>query len=55
LPDKTVINRLFSVIAPLYNERKGGYTRILKIGEREGDNAEVAIIELVDKEKIKAE
>ena len=55
LPDKTVINRLFSVIAPLYNERKGGYTRILKIGEREGDNAEVAIIELVDKEKIKVE
>ena len=55
LPDKKAINKLFSTIAPLYTERNGGYTRILKVGEREGDNAEVAIIELVDKEKIKAE
>jgi large subunit ribosomal protein L17 len=53
LPNKKAVGKLFSVIAPLYNDRSGGYTRILKIDERDGDNSKVAIIELVDKEKLK--
>lgn len=43
------VQKLFSDIAPRLKDRKGGYTRILKAGFRQGDNAPVAIIELVDK------
>ena len=42
-----VVNNLFDEIAPKYAERNGGYTRIVRIGVRRGDNAEMAIIELV--------
>ncbi len=45
--DKDVLKKLFDDIAPTYKERQGGYTRIIKVGERKGDNAELAIIELV--------
>ncbi|MFP4416102.1 MAG: 50S ribosomal protein L17 [Chitinispirillaceae bacterium] len=44
---KDVLKKLFDDIAPTYKDREGGYTRILKLGERRGDNAEMSIIELV--------
>ncbi|GGE47448.1 50S ribosomal protein L17 [Agaricicola taiwanensis] len=44
------VQKLFSVIAERYKERPGGYTRILKAGFRHGDNAPVAVIELVDRD-----
>lgn len=48
IKDKEVVKELFSSIVPALGERKGGYTRVVKLGRRLGDGAEVAIIELVD-------
>ena len=48
--DKDVVAKLFDRIAPRYQERPGGYTRILKLGNRLGDNASMSIIELVEEE-----
>src|SRR5579863_399781 len=50
IADKTVVLKLFSDIAPRYTERAGGYTRILRLGYRRGDSAEVAEIELLGSE-----
>lgn len=50
LQDKVVVEKLFSAIAERYKERSGGYTRVLKAGFRYGDNAPLAIIELVDRD-----
>ena len=46
--DEGIVAKLFTDIAPRMKERPGGYTRILKLGERPGDAAEIVIIELVD-------
>ncbi|MDB5278108.1 MAG: ribosomal protein [Ferruginibacter sp.] len=48
LNDKAAVKELFTVVAPKIASRPGGYTRIIKLGTRTGDNAEVAMIELVD-------
>ena len=45
--DESVVSKLFEEIAPKYADRQGGYTRILKLGPRQGDNAEVVFLELV--------
>ena len=49
--DESVVTKLFKEIGPLFAERNGGYTRILKTGNRLGDAAEMVILELVEKTK----
>ena len=48
--DKSTVTKLFTTIAPRYKERQGGYTRIIKLSIRQGDNAPVSLIELVEEE-----
>jgi large subunit ribosomal protein L17 len=46
--EKSVVTKLFSTIAPRYKDRAGGYTRIIKLGQRLGDAASLSVVELVE-------
>jgi len=48
--DRKVVGKLFDLVAPRYKDRPGGYTRIIKLGQRAGDNAALSLIELVEEE-----
>lgn len=50
LEEVDVVKKLFEEVAPRYADRPGGYTRMIKIGKRPGDNAEMAVLMLVDEE-----
>ncbi len=52
LQNKQAVTTLFNEIAPLYEDRAGGYTRIIKLGNRKGDNAPLSIFQLVGFEKV---
>ena len=49
--DKDAVRKLFEVMGERYKDRNGGYTRVLKAGYRHGDNAPIAVIELVDRDE----
>lgn len=53
--NKNVVKELFDEIVPVFSSRNGGYTRIIKLGRRQGDGAEVAFLELVDFEGVRKE
>ena len=55
LRNKESVGKLFTVLGPRYKERPGGYLRVLKCGFRRGDNAPMAIVELVDRENAPTE
>jgi large subunit ribosomal protein L17 len=48
IPNKAAVKRLFDYVAPTFANRPGGYTRVLRTGQRKGDNATLAFIEFVD-------
>ena len=50
LRDKVIVGKLFNDLGPHFKERPGGYLRILKIGQRSGDSAPMAIVQLIDRQ-----
>ena len=50
LPDDAIVVKLFDALAERYADRQGGYTRVLKAGHRHGDAADMAVIELIDRD-----
>ncbi|MEZ0232339.1 MAG: 50S ribosomal protein L17 [Methylophilaceae bacterium] len=55
LRDRDIVGKLFNELGPRYQTRNGGYLRILKCGFRDGDNAPMALVELVDRPDLSAE
>ncbi|MBI5255436.1 MAG: 50S ribosomal protein L17 [Burkholderiales bacterium] len=55
LRDRDIVTKLFNELGPRYQTRPGGYTRILKMGFRVGDNAPMAFVELVDRPEVSTE
>jgi large subunit ribosomal protein L17 len=51
IKDVDLVRKLFDVLGPRYKTRNGGYTRVLKAGFRQGDNAALAVIEFVDRDE----
>ena len=49
VPNRTVVKKIFDSVAPRYADRRGGYTRLFRVGRRVGDGAPVALIELIDR------
>jgi large subunit ribosomal protein L17 len=52
--DVEVLNKLFDTLGERFKARQGGYTRIIRVGRRHGDNAEMSVIELVDRAPVEA-
>jgi len=55
LPERDLVKKVFDDLAPRFQERAGGYTRIIKLGPRQGDGAEMALIEFVELAEIEPE
>lgn len=53
--DRDIVSKIFNELGPRYQARNGGYLRILKFGFRQGDNAPMALVELVDRPEVKEE